>query len=76
MSEGAVGTVPKRCLIVLLLVTVLSLPAGCVYYNTFYHAQAADVLIKFPKIEPKSGIRAICCRQRSMFRLPEALLSR
>ena len=41
MSEGAVGTVPKRCLTVLLLVTVLSLPAGCVYYNTFYHAQAA-----------------------------------
>ena len=41
MSEGAVGTVPKRCLTVLLLVTVLSLPAGCVYYNTFYHAQAS-----------------------------------
>ncbi|MFH1689028.1 MAG: tetratricopeptide repeat protein [Candidatus Eisenbacteria bacterium] len=29
----------KRCLIALLL--VLSLPTGCVYYNTFYHARAA-----------------------------------
>ncbi len=41
MSEGDVGTVWKRCLTVVLLVTALSFLAGCVYYNTFYHAQAA-----------------------------------
>jgi len=41
MSEGAVGTVWKRYLTAVLLVTVLSFLAGCVYYNTFYHAQAA-----------------------------------
>jgi len=41
MSEGAVGTVWKRCLTAVLLVTTLSFLAGCVYYNTFYHAQAA-----------------------------------
>jgi len=41
MSEGAVGTVWKRCLTAVLLVTALSFFAGCVYYNTFYHAQAA-----------------------------------
>jgi TolA-binding protein len=41
MSEGAVGTVWKRYLIAVLLVTALSFLAGCVYYNTFYHAQAA-----------------------------------
>ena len=39
--EGAVGTVSKRCLTAVLLVTALSLHAGCVYYNTFYHARAA-----------------------------------
>ncbi|MCK5596897.1 MAG: tetratricopeptide repeat protein, partial [Candidatus Eisenbacteria sp.] len=31
----------KRCLTVVLLVTALGFLAGCVYYNTFYHAQAA-----------------------------------
>ncbi len=41
MSEGDVGTVWKRCLTVVLLVTALGFLAGCVYYNTFYHAQAA-----------------------------------
>ena len=41
MWEGAVGTVWKRCLTAVLLVTALSFLAGCVYYNTFYHAQAA-----------------------------------
>ncbi len=39
--EGAVGTVSKRCLTAVLVVAALSLPAGCVYYNTFYHARAA-----------------------------------
>ncbi len=41
MLEGAVGTVRKRYLTAVLLVTALSFLVGCVYYNTFYHAQAA-----------------------------------
>ncbi len=41
MSEGVVGTVRKRYLTAVLLVTALSFLAGCVYYNTFYHARSA-----------------------------------
>ena len=41
MSEGAIGTVRKRYLTAVLLVTALSFLAGCVYYNTFYHARSA-----------------------------------
>jgi len=40
-SEGVVRPVSKRLLTALLLVVVLSSSSGCVYYNTFYHAQSA-----------------------------------
>lgn len=40
-AEGARIRLQKRTASALLLASVLLLPAGCVYYNTFYHAKAA-----------------------------------